>query len=212
MDLNALHHIVGYGVTGCQPTTILIDIPLDMTAPASMSIGTMPAKAIPDRDDQMVWIETTRPSEDIPLSQVGIRKGGMISIEAQTARLALETPFVFIPKEIYKVLLMATEPVFHPDGTGSDEGVVNCNSRSRFPDLVLELGLEWADDEEQDAEGIEVVITPEQYIMEVEQGQCVLLARSSGENQSEEVVLGWAAIRGRQVILDWVNKRTGFEW
>jgi hypothetical protein len=24
-------------------------------------------------------------------------------------------------------------------------------------------------------------------------------------------VLGWAAIRGKHVVLDWVNERTGFE-
>jgi hypothetical protein len=35
--------------------------------------------------------------------------------------------------------------------------------------------------------------------------------KKNPEQDSEEAVLGWAAIRGKHVVLDWVNERTGFE-
>jgi len=71
------------------------------------------------------------------------------------------------------------------------------------------LGLQPETDDEEDSEDVvdsELVITPKQYILETEDRQCVLLVQQG----RAEVVLGWAAVRGRGVVLDKLNGRTGF--
>ncbi|KAF2125279.1 hypothetical protein P153DRAFT_400112 [Dothidotthia symphoricarpi CBS 119687] len=217
LDLQALHTIISASAPASQPNLISIDIPLDTTAPASLSISAASTRVFPAPDDhEMTWLDTTRPGSNLALSQFGIRKGGMVSIEARSARLALETPFLSVPVEIYNILLMATHPVFDHENTGLGEGVVDCAALSRFPDLVLGLGMQRGNDEGEesggDGEEGEIVITPEQYVMRVGEGRCVLLVRSLGRVEGEEVVLGWAAVRGRKVVLDWGNGRTGFGW
>lgn len=83
--------------------------------------------------------------------------------------------------------------------------VVECKSESTFPNIILRF--------EEGAQ--ELIIRPKQYILKVDEslggpfkGKCVLLAAKSGDGG--ELAIGWAALRGRSVWLDWANTRTGF--
>lgn len=157
------------------------------------------------------WIETPIPGENMAINHVGIRKGAMVSMDAYVTRLALDTPYIALPGEIYDILVLATKPTPHQHGTGYDD-VVDCNRLEEYPDLVL--GLEPETDEEEEDDGTvldrEIVITPQQYVMKMEEGQCILLAQRAYQRGREDIVLGWAAVRGRQVALDWANELTGF--
>jgi hypothetical protein len=144
------------------------------------------------------------------MTHVGIRKGDMLTMDAPPARLALETPYILLPGQIYDILLQATSPVPWQHDNGYDD-IVDCDALERFPDLVLGLGWESEEEyEDDDAEEQEIVITPFQYTLEVESDKCILLARRAYQRGREEVVLGWAAMRGRDLVLDYVNERTGF--
>lgn len=156
------------------------------------------------------WIDTLIPGEHMPITHVGIRKGAMVSKDAYSTRLALETPYISLPGEIYDILVQTTNPTPHQHDDGYDD-VVDCSALDRYPDLVLglepEIEEEWDDDETKDRE---LVITPRQYVLETEEGRCILLARRAYQRGREEVVLGWAAVRGRDLVLDWINERIGF--
>ena len=162
---------------------------------------------------QLNWIDTQTPGDDIPVSHVGVRKGGAISEEIYTVRLALETPYISIPSDIYDILALSTNPAVDPNSNELDN-LVDCSEMGRFPNLFVGLDPEEEEtprDENVEIEDREIVITPSQYIMETEPGRCVLLVKRTYQKDSEEAVLGWAAIRGKHVVLDWVNERTGFE-
>jgi hypothetical protein len=203
---------VSYGATDFHPHAISIYIPLDPKFPGTMSLIPTTPESFQYTSSQLNWIDTKTPGDDMPISHVGIRKGGSISAEAYDVRLALETPYISIPSDIYDVLVLATNPKPEQSSFGYDD-VVDCNNIGRFPDLFIGLDPEEETPSEESAEveDREIVITPSQYIMESEPGRCVLLAKRAYYRDSEEVVLGWAAIRGRHVVLDWINERTGFE-
>lgn len=129
----------------------------------------------------------------IALQGMGVRREGMVSMAVESARLDLGTPFVVLPGQMWEVLALATRP--HTEGLHLR---VDCERRGVFPDLVFD-----------DGEG-EIVVTPWQYVLEVVQGRCLLLAREMGEKgQGVDTVLGWAAVRGRVIIVDVVEKRMG---
>ena len=162
---------------------------------------------------QLNWIDTQTPGDDIPVSHVGVRKGGAISEEIYTVRLALETPYISIPSDIYDILALSTNPAVDPNSNELDN-LVDCSEMGRFPNLFVGLDPEEEEtprDENVEIEDREIVITPSQYIMETEPGRCVLLVKRTYQKDSEEAVLGWAAIRGKHVVLVWVNERKGFE-
>ena len=133
----------------------------------------------------------------------------MVSMDAYVMRLSLETPYISLPDEIYDILVQATNPTTHQHGSGYDN-VVDCSALERFPDLVLGLASETEEEDDEEAEDNEIVITPKQYVLQTEEGHCILLAQRAYQRGREEVVLGWAAIRGSNVVLDMVNERTGF--
>lgn len=205
----AIQDIEAYGEINSHPQTVSINIPLDPAQSGTIILG--PVGSRDTRAQQEIeWIDTHRPGENVPITHVGIRKGAMVSMDAYDTRLALETPFISLPNEIYDILIQATNPTPYQHGNGYND-VVDCGDMERYPDLVL--GLELDTDEEEDDEDIEdreIVITPEQYILKTEEGQCILLAQRAYQQGREEVVLGWAAMRGRDLVLDWVNERTGF--
>lgn len=131
---------------------------------------------------------------------------------AYTARIAPETPFILLPEEAYKFLASTTVswkiPAYpHPDiegartSVGGFQDVVDCSLMDAYPDLVFRF-----------AGGKEVVVGPRQYIEQVSKGffkgKCVLLVRKMDE-KTGEVVLGWGSMRGRSVVLDWEESRTG---
>jgi hypothetical protein len=170
--------------------TVTIAIPLDPTATGSVTFS---HDTDLDISSPLTWLPTTT---SIGLDHIGIRKGGMISKPVWFAKLSLETPYIMLPKEIFDVLLQAarTTPV---------RGyVVDCDVVAILPDLVFGL-----DSEDEEGEAGEIVVRPEQYVMEIEKGMCVLLARSSGDGMEG---LGWAAIRGREFVLDRSRGMMGF--
>lgn len=160
--------------------------------------------------EEFDWIDTLIPGEHMPITHIGIRKGAMISKDVYSTRLALETPYISLPSEIHDILVQTTNPTPHQQGDGYDD-VVDCSALDRYPDLVL--GLEpkteegWDDEETEERE---LVVTPRQYVLETEEGLCILLIQRAYQRGREEVVLGWAAVRGRDLMLDWINARTGF--
>lgn len=110
------------------------------------------------------------------------------------AILVLDSPYISLPKEIFNILLQATE-------TSSGRNyVVDCDLISRFPDIVFGLDESEEGDGDEDAEYDvqEFVATPKQYVLETE-GRCMLLARNA---ESGRIALGWAAFRGRKTVLD----------
>lgn len=192
-----------------HPQTALVKIPLDTSRVGSMILGT--AESSNGRVEQDIeWIDTLIPGEHMPINFVGIRKGAMISKDVFSTRLALETPYISLPGEIYDILVQATNPTPHQHGDGYDD-IVDCTTFDSYPDLVLGLDSENEVQEgDEDNEEREIVITPKQYVLKTAQDQCILLAQRAYQRGREEVVLGWAAVRGRDLVLDWVNERTGF--
>ncbi|KAF1928297.1 uncharacterized protein M421DRAFT_420848 [Didymella exigua CBS 183.55] len=209
LSSKAVADIESYHEINSHPQTVLVNIPLDDSRPGSMILGTVESNNARIHQD-ITWTDTLTPGEHMPITHVAIRKGAMVSKDAYYTRLALETPYISLPGEIYDILVQATNPTPHEHGDGSDN-VVDCSALDRYPDLVL--GLEPETEEEEDdeeAEDREIVITPKQYVLETGEGRCILLAQRAYQRGREEVVLGWAAVRGRDLVLDWVNERTGF--
>lgn len=197
-----------HGTLDPRPNIVSIHIPLDPTEAGRIVLGSIASKNT-HLLQEIEWINHQNPGKNMPITHVGIRKGGMVAIDAYATRLALETPYISLPDEIYVILTQATNPTTHQYHGGYDD-VVDCDALERFPDLVLGLEPETDEEDDEDVEEREVVITPNQYVLKREDGKCILLARRSYPKGHEEVVLGWAAVRGRDVVLDWVNERTGF--
>lgn len=209
LSSKAIEGIESYHEINSRPQAVLINIPLDSSHLGSMFPGSVTSTNIRVQQE-IEWIDTLTPGENMPITHVGIRKGAMVSMDAYRTRLALETPYISLPGEIYDILVQATNPTPFGHGNGYDN-VVDCDGLERYPDLVL--GLEPKTDEEEDDEDIEdreLAITPKQYVLKTGEGQCILLVQRAYQRGREEVVLGWAAVRGRDVVLDWVNERTGF--
>ncbi|KAF2826506.1 hypothetical protein CC86DRAFT_30747 [Ophiobolus disseminans] len=144
------------------------------------------------------WIDFDGPrAEHIPLLNIGVRNGGTVSMQAQVARLDLDTPYISIPPEMFAVLLQATN--------ASESHFADCRSQAwrAFPDLVFGLDA-------QDGEAHEFVVRPEEYLSQP-RGRCELLVRNAEEHSGGEIVLGWAAIKGRSFVLDWVAGKMGLE-
>ncbi|KAJ4373684.1 hypothetical protein N0V86_007827 [Didymella sp. IMI 355093] len=208
LSSKAIADIESYHEINSHPQTALVNILLDTSKPGSMILGTAESSNAQIHQD-IDWINTLLPGEHMPITHVGIRKGAMVSKDAYSMRLALETPHISLPGEIYDILIQATNPTPHQHGEVYDD-VVDCSALDRFPDLVLGLEPEIEEEDDEETEEREIVITPKQYVLETEEGRCILLAQRAYQRGREEVVLGWAAVRGRDLVLDWVNKRTGF--
>lgn len=155
------------------------------------------ASAVKHRDD-VAWIDFDgSQAEHIPLSSVGVRKGGMVAQPVRSAHLDLDTPYITVPNAMYDVILLASKPWWDRN-LQSDKLYVDCKSLDTFPDLVF--GLENGVDE--------IAVTPRQYFLRQEK-ECVLMVRGTRDSDVG-IVLGWAAIRGREIVLDWVAGKMGF--
>ncbi|KAF1363644.1 hypothetical protein EJ07DRAFT_102957 [Lizonia empirigonia] len=195
------------GSQSTRPQIVSISIPLDSTQPGTMVFGHEALKNRPSPG--LEWIDTLIPGVDVPITDVGIRKGDMVTKDVYTARLALNTPYISLPGEIYDILIQATSPLPWQHHSGYDD-VVDCDALGRFPDLVLGLKQEMENEWDDEVEDKEIVITPRQYVLQTEEGKCILLVQRAYQHGTEGVILGWAAVRGRNLVLDWVNERTGF--
>lgn len=187
---------------------LAINIPLDPKTSGTMTVGYSHASfgSWTETISSLVQVDTIDgEARQLPLLDVGIRKGGMVSKEALVANLDLSTPYISLPPQMYDVLTLATRPSVVSE-RGEKYLQVDCASREIFPDIVL--GLDAGGDDEEVAE---MVITPAQYVWVMDDGTCVLLAKRLEMEYDMEVTLGWAAIRGREVVLDWVNQDMAFD-
>lgn len=174
-------------------SSIIIDIPLDATLPGSVTFSSNTSDAL----EPALWTSST---SHIDLEHVGIRKGGMITMPVSApAVLTLDSPYIALPKEIFSVLLQAAETSFERNY------VVDCDLISRFPDLVFGVDIGEDEAEDEDAEVQEMVVAPQQYVLE-SKGRCVLLARSAANGR---IAVGWVAYRGRRFVLDLGRERVG---
>ncbi|KAH8717002.1 hypothetical protein GQ44DRAFT_688513 [Phaeosphaeriaceae sp. PMI808] len=195
VGLHALQGTASYASPAPSPI-VIIDVPLNPADTGSVTFKNTKS-TYQNVTSSLTWLPIGVLARFIQLDHVGIRKGDMLSMPAAFTRLALETPHIYLHKSMFNVLLQATQ-------TSRDRDfVVDCASLSTFPDLVFALN-----GHDIDVEGTkdEIVITPEQYIVEIE-GECILLARGAERGQQR---LGWAAIRGRQLVFDWRAGKMGF--
>jgi saccharopepsin len=174
--------------------TVIINIPLNPAIPGSVVFSHN--RLLDISTVELTWLPTSIQATHIQLDHIGIRRGGMVSMPAWCAWLSLDTPYVFVPDKIFEVLLQATKPF--PNQNPEGEMVVDCDSMRIFPNIVF--GLDGED-------GEEIIVKPEQYIMEIEERKCVLLARSRRNGMMK---MGWAAIRGREFVVDRSRVRMGF--
>jgi hypothetical protein len=194
----ALQDIGAYGRTAMGSMhTIIIDMPLDSANQGSISFSHNASTTL----DGTSWLPS---ASHVELDNVGIRKGGMITMPATSALLQLGTPHISLPDGLFYILLQAA------DTSVEKKFVVDCEAISILPDLIFGLATDEDEDEDEDEdfEPEEIVVAPQQYIMEDKTGQCTLLARSAGEGPIE---MGWAAFRGRRFVLDLARGRMGFE-
>ncbi|USP73002.1 hypothetical protein yc1106_00276 [Curvularia clavata] len=194
--IHATHH---------SHSTITVSIPLSVSQPATVSFS--PASSNPPAT-RLTWVPQDpwdAAMRHMPLLDAGIRKGGMLSMDAEAAVLDLGTPFIAVPKGLWDVVVLATAPV--KATVAEDEGVlrVDCGAMGRFPDLVLGVLVDEEDEEAKE----EFVVTPEQYVLQ-RGDECLLLVREAKEGSEHDVELGWAAVRGRDVVFDWEGGRMGF--
>ncbi|KAI8933164.1 hypothetical protein NX059_009805 [Plenodomus lindquistii] len=157
--------------------------------------------APPDNDDDILFFPlTSNRASHIPLHTLSLRRGGTLSMPVQAAAIDLQTPFITLPGSMWDVLVLATKP--------EEENMrVECERRGVFPELVLGTG-------DGEREG-DIVVGPEQYVLERE-GGCELLVRKGGDEEVEReegeegvVGLGWAAFRGRRFVVDLVGGKMG---
>jgi hypothetical protein len=170
-------------------STTITELPLDSTLPGTLTYSPDTLSQIDD-----LSCATFFPSAShFDLQHVGIRKGGMISMPASSAYLSLDEPYIVLPDGIFNVVLQAAR-------TSREQNfMVDCEATAIMPDIVFGLKVD-EDVEEQE----EVVITPDQYVLEIEEDKCVLLARNSTRGK---IGMGWAAVRGRRVVSELHSER-----
>ncbi|KAI4687087.1 uncharacterized protein J4E84_005458 [Alternaria hordeiaustralica] len=212
---------------------ITINIPSDSSLTGTATFFTTPQPELWSQStDQFTWTPHLLLNSGkmlgahIPILDIGIRKDGMLTMPAKFATLDLSTPYIYVPKGIWDVLLLATTTE-QQARDGEEVLYVDCGALSVFPDLVFGMapsecgsGEEIADDDddgeddydEEEEDYGELVITPEQYVLQTSEGKCMLLTRNADSHPSVlgTVSLGWAAVRGREVILDRHVGRIGF--
>ena len=223
-----------YGIEEVADHAITINIPLNSSLKGTATFSSTRQAALWSQfTDRFTWTPQlplhtlSMLGARIPILDIGIRKDGMLTMPAQSATLDLSTPYIYVPKGIWDVLLLATTTE-QQARDGEEVLYVDCGALSVFPDLVFgmapsecESGEEMADDDDDDGEDDydeeeedygELVITPEQYVLQTSEGKCMLLARNADSHPSVPgtVSLGWAAVRGREVILDRHVGRIGF--
>jgi hypothetical protein len=159
----------------------------------------------------MSWVTTQDHGSHIPLLNIGIRKDGTITMNAETLRLDIESAYTHVPGEIWDVLIMASRLEESEDR----DMVVECEAKDKLPNLVFGLYSDCKDrhEDEETGEKMEVdelVVQLDQYVLPTKEGDCVLLVRNAESCDDGGIVLGWAAMRGRDVVLDSDEERVGF--
>lgn len=156
--------------------------------------------------NDIFWTETKAPGRGLNITSVALQQESTVTSKTHSAHFQLDTPYISLPDDIIDLLFLATRPQRVEVGRGLiPVDTVSCNATSKFPTIKMEF---------EEGQG-ELVVRPEQYVLRVNQelggpfaGKCVLLTTRGGNG---EVSLGFAALRGRSIWLDWYNARTGFQ-
>ncbi|KAF1951622.1 hypothetical protein CC80DRAFT_496005 [Byssothecium circinans] len=156
-----------------------------------------------DLSVEIQWAKSKLPGRGLNITSIGIRQGSTSTSKTSHVPLNFGTPFTNLPADVFDLLAASTRPQRTDMGRGiKPVETVDCNAVKDFPDIILNF----------EEDGFELVVKPEQYILSISnelgglfKGQCVLMVSRGGE-----VSLGWAALRGMTVWMDWVNARTGF--
>jgi hypothetical protein len=152
-------------------SSIDINLPLDSEVAGSISFSANAS----DRGSEAIWVPS---ASHIEIEHVGIRQGGMISMPASSALLSLDTAFITLPHEVFDILLQAAQT------SEKDEFVVDCGAISILPDLVFGLIVP-----DEDVEGYfypeELIVSPIQYVLEVEKGNCADSIGLGGDPREE---------------------------
>ncbi|KAF2646784.1 hypothetical protein P280DRAFT_464953 [Massarina eburnea CBS 473.64] len=189
-----------------RPVSFMVTIPLGTEEEGPLVIEPEPDWKLFHEWDLSVkhlWAESKLPGRGLNITSISLQQGSISSSKTSNVPLNLGTPYTNLPDDIYDYLAALTKPQRTDMGRGMKPvETVDCNAMKHFPDITLDF----ADD------GFELTVKPEQYILQVSdamggqfRGKCVLLASRGGE-----ISIGWAALRGMSVWLDWANSRTGF--
>lgn len=189
-----------------KPVAMMLTFPFDTESEGPLVLEPQPEWKLfhhMDTSINILWTKSKDPGRNLNITSVGVRQGPTTTSKTRPAYLALDTPYINLPNDIYDRVSMVARPQRVDMGRGMQHvDVIQCNSTFALPNVILEFN------DGQD----EMVIKPEQYILKVNDalggpfaGKCVLLLAKGAE-----LAIGWAALRGRTVWLDWVNARTGF--
>jgi hypothetical protein len=190
-----------------QQSSLMVTIPLDTEASGPLVLEPEPGWKLfhhMDASIDIVWTETQQPGRRLNVTSIHVAKGVSVSGSTGLLNLALHTPYIRLPNDVYDFLVRFAKPKPFDMGRGMESvDLVSCNSTASFPNIALNL----------EAGAQQILVKPSQYVLRVSQslggpfsGKCVLLAKRGGELE-----IGYAALRGRTVWFDWANARTGFQ-
>ncbi|KAJ4293368.1 hypothetical protein N0V90_008650 [Kalmusia sp. IMI 367209] len=192
-----------------QQSSLMITIPMDTEAEGPLVLEPEPGWKLfhhMDTSIDILWTDTKQPGRRVNVTSVNIEHGATLSANTALVNLALHTPFIRLPSDVYNLLADIAKPEPFNMGRGMESvDLVSCNSTATYPNVLLDF----------EGGAQQLVIKPQQYVLKVSQdlggpfaGKCVLLAKSGGG----ELEMGYAALRGRTVWFDWANARTGFQF
>ncbi|KAF2033413.1 hypothetical protein EK21DRAFT_108880 [Setomelanomma holmii] len=166
--------------------TVTIDVPLDSSISGTVAFSQSRAQYETwfDEASFFTWSPKHARDSNIPLGDIGIRKGGMKSLPFCCKQLVLQL-----------------------NKTSRSTAELDI-----FPDLVFGLDIGDSDEDQEEEPRDEIVVAPEQYVLKREADTCDLSVRSLDERTHGSGIasLGCAAIRGRKLVLDWGKSRLGF--
>jgi len=191
-----------------QQSSLMMTIPLDTEASGPLLLEPEPSWKLfhhMDTSIDIVWTETRQPGRSVNVTSINVEKGVSVSSNTAPLNLALHTPYIRLPNDVYDFLAKFAKPEPFDMGRSMESvDLVSCNATSTFPNINLQL--------ENGAQ--QIIITPLQYVLRVSKslggsftGKCVLLAKRGGA----DLEIGYAAFRGKTVWYDWANARTGFQ-
>lgn len=192
-----------------QQSSLMITIPLDPDAEGPLVLEAEPGWKLfhhMDKSIDIIWTNSKQPGRRIDVTSMSVQHGTLLSSNTEPVNLALHTPFIRLPSDVYDFLVDVAKPTPFSMGRGMEPvELVNCNMTAALPNIVLNL----------EGGAQQLVVKPQQYVLNVGQnlggpfsGKCVLLAKNGGGGELE---IGYAAFRGRSVWFDWANARTGFQ-
>ncbi|CAI6298858.1 unnamed protein product [Periconia digitata] len=191
--------------TKVKPVSLMLTIPLGTEEEGPLIVEPDPAwKLFHDWDMSVKidWTESKPPGRALNITSIGVRQGSTSSSKTSRVNINLGTPYINLPADMYDLVALTANPQRTDMGRNMKPvETVECTALAQLPDIVLDFGG-----------AFELIVKPEQYVMKVSdamggpfKGKCVLLVARGGD-----ISIGYAALRGKSLWLDWANLRTGF--